>query len=174
MLVSKLMNPYSAQSLAFSTASALFVALYDLFQQFDDNLTDDGQIKKYDPYLNAFDVVNRLRKDRAKMVKDHETYKLLHLCLSNYGANRDFFNDLPRMKTSKRSKTSKEVKRAVLKPKTAQKANHQKEAKSTDVSKDVEYVYNTNDSADSNDEYVYNSDISGDYSVEYLLSLIHI
>ena len=39
-------------------------------------------------HIDVFGIVNRLRKDRDKMIEDFNTYKLLFRCINNYGLNR--------------------------------------------------------------------------------------
>ena len=71
------------------------------------------------------------------------------------------------IRVSKGSKSSNEVNRAVLKPKTTRNTSPQEETNATDESNN-EYVYSTDDSEDPNVEYVYNKDDSEDCSVEYV------
>ena len=47
---------------------ALFVAMYELMEQIDSSITEDNKIKNGAPIIDVFSIVNRLRKDRAKMI----------------------------------------------------------------------------------------------------------
>ena len=55
------------------------------------------------PNLNIFEKINDLRKDRAYMVNTYENYKLIFLCLDNYGKEKEFFDTI----VSKASSTSR-------------------------------------------------------------------
>ena len=67
---------------------ALFVVMYELMEQIDSSITEDKKVKNGAPDIDVFSIVNRLRKDRAKMIEDYETYKLLFHCIAFYGKNR--------------------------------------------------------------------------------------
>ena len=54
----------------------------------DESFTEHNELKKGAPDIDVFAIVNRLRKDRAKMIEDFSTYKLLFYCIGNYGKNR--------------------------------------------------------------------------------------
>ena len=68
--------------------SALFLIMYELMELIDESFTEDNNLKKGAPDIDVFPIVNRLRKDRAKMIEDFSTYKLLFYCIGNYGKNR--------------------------------------------------------------------------------------
>ena len=55
---------------------AVIVALLQLFETIDENLTDKNKLKTSAGKLDIFDTVNKLRMDRADMVANFEKYKL--------------------------------------------------------------------------------------------------
>jgi protein tyrosine phosphatase len=69
-------------------SSAAFLALYDLIQKVDESFNDNNELKRTVKKIDVFGTVNRLRKDRAGMISDYETYTLLFKSLEHYGANR--------------------------------------------------------------------------------------
>ena len=91
------------------SGASVFVALYDLLQKVDESFSPSNhQLKKSmstpeTPNLNIFEKVNDLRKDRAYMVNTYENYKLIFLCLDNYGKEKEFFDTI----VSKASTTSR-------------------------------------------------------------------
>ena len=82
--------------------SAIVVALLQLFEKVDDNLTDRNKLKKFAEKLDIFHTVNKLRMDRADMVSTFESYKLIYRCLEHYGNKRLVFQ---KMKPNGASKT---------------------------------------------------------------------
>ena len=77
-------------------ASAVFLALYEAMQEVDEAFTHDNQLKKSVNDIDVFAIVNRLRKDRDRMVEDYATYKALFRCLGYYGLHRVHLNQLGR------------------------------------------------------------------------------
>ena len=66
--------------------------MYEIMQELDESLTQDNQVKQCcNPEIDVFAIVNRLRKDRDKMVEDFATYKTVFQCLNHYGLNRELF-----------------------------------------------------------------------------------
>ena len=59
----------------------------------DESFTEDNKLKKGAPYIDVFPIVNRLRKDRSKMIENFETYKMLFYCIGNYGKNRIAYHE---------------------------------------------------------------------------------
>ena len=87
------------------SGGAVFVALYDLLQKIDENVNENHQPKKSAEALSIFQVVDGLRKDRVMMVNTFHIYKLLYFCLSQYGKNKEHFDNLkpkPSATTSQR------------------------------------------------------------------------
>ena len=82
--------------------SAIVVALLQLFEKVDDNLTDQNKLKKSAEKLDIFDTVNKLRMDRANMVSTFESYKLIYRYVEHYGNQRLVFQ---KMKPDGGSKT---------------------------------------------------------------------
>ena len=78
------------------------MALLQLFEQIDHNLTDQNTVKKSAEKLGIFDTVNKLRMDRADMVSTFESYKFIHQCVEHYGKQRLV---LQKMKPNDASKT---------------------------------------------------------------------
>ena len=72
--------------------SALFIIMYELMDKVDESFSDDGSLKKFVEDINVFNMVNQLRKDRANMIDDFNTYKLIFHCLSYYGKNGSSLN----------------------------------------------------------------------------------
>ena len=66
----------------------MFCVLYEVMELIDESFTEDNKLKKGAPDIDVFAIVNRLRKDRAKMIEDFSIYKLLFYCIGNYGKNR--------------------------------------------------------------------------------------
>ena len=81
--------------------SAVVVALLQLFEQIDDNLTEQNTLKKSAEKLDIFDTVNKLRMDRADMVSTFESYKLIYQCVEHYGNQRLVFQKMKSNDTSK-------------------------------------------------------------------------
>ena len=67
---------------------AVIVALLQLFETIDENLTDKNKLKSSAGELDIFDTVNKLRMDRANMVVSFEKYKLIYKCVEHYGHHR--------------------------------------------------------------------------------------
>ena len=88
--------------------SAAFLVLYEIMQNVDEAFTQDNQLKQSANYIDVFAIVNRLRKDRDRMIEDYNTYKLLFQCLEYYGTNREFLNQSLRKSMHKNTrKTNK-------------------------------------------------------------------
>ena len=68
--------------------AAVFISMYRLMQEIDDSFTENNELKQSVNQISVFHTVNDLRKDRARMIEDYPTYKLLHLCLAYYGSSR--------------------------------------------------------------------------------------
>ena len=68
--------------------SALFIALYEIFELVDESFDANNRLKKSATSMDVFAIVNRLRKDRAKMVEDLFTYNFLFDCINDYGKHR--------------------------------------------------------------------------------------
>lgn len=68
--------------------ASTFVALYDLFHQIDQGLSDDNIVKASAQNINIFNTVNQLRNDRANAIENFDTYRNLFYCLNHYGQNR--------------------------------------------------------------------------------------
>ena len=60
--------------------------------QIDEAFTHNDELKKSVVDVDPFAIVNRLRKDRDKMVEDYSNYKLIFQCLGYYGSNRRLLN----------------------------------------------------------------------------------
>ena len=73
---------------------AVIVALLQLFETIDENLTDENKPKTSTEKLDIFHTVNKLRMDRADMVANFETYKLIYQCVEHYGHQRLTFKKL--------------------------------------------------------------------------------
>ena len=67
---------------------AVFIALYEMFELVDESFDANNRLKKSATSIDVFAIVNRLRKDRAKMVENLFTYKFLFNCLNDYGKHR--------------------------------------------------------------------------------------
>jgi protein tyrosine phosphatase len=80
--------------------AAVFIALYELLQKVDENVNEHNQPKNLAEKVNIFQVVNKLRTDRVMMVSTFSKYQLLHLCLAEYGKNKDHFDSLKPKKSS--------------------------------------------------------------------------
>ena len=81
-------------------ASAVFLSMYEIMQELDESLTEDDQLKALsNPEIDVFGIVNRLRKDRDKMIEDYETFKVLFRCLNYYGSKRKVFKQVKLNKT---------------------------------------------------------------------------
>ena len=72
--------------------SALFIIMYELMEKVDESLSEDGSLKKFIEEIDVFKMVNQLRIDRANMIDDFDTYKLIFRCLGYYGPNRNTLN----------------------------------------------------------------------------------
>ena len=68
--------------------SAVFLSLYEIFQQIDESFTDAGQLKRSAQGVDVANIVNNLRNDRADMINNYQMYKLLFLSMGCYGSNR--------------------------------------------------------------------------------------
>ena len=77
-------------------AGAVFLAMYEAMQEVDEAFTHDNQLKKSASDIDVFSIVNRLRKDRDRMVEDYDTYKFIFKCLGYYGQNRRQLNQMER------------------------------------------------------------------------------
>ena len=87
------------------------MSFYELMQQIGEAFTHDDQLKKSVVDVDPFTIVNRLRKDRDKMVEDYATYKLLFQCLGYYGSNRRLLNQFvskTQIEKSKETRTNHE------------------------------------------------------------------
>ena len=73
---------------------AVIVALLQLFETIDENLTDENKPKTSAGKLDIFHNVNKLRMDRADMVANFESYKLIYQCVEHYGHQRLTFKKL--------------------------------------------------------------------------------
>ena len=91
---------------------AVIVALVQLFEKLDISLTAENKIKSTTETLNVFEIVNKLRMERAKMVATFEAYKLIYRCVEHYGYDRQAFLKLKPDDTQAKTATD-------LKPKTA-------------------------------------------------------
>ena len=67
---------------------AVFLIMYELLEQIDSSFKEDNTLKRGSPGIDIVPIVNRLRKDRAKMIEDYSTFQLLFYCIGNYGKNR--------------------------------------------------------------------------------------
>ena len=70
-------------------ASAVFLTMYEMMQEVDEAFTSDNKLKQSVTGVDVFAIVNRLRKDRDRMIEDFPSYKLLFHCLNFYGLNRN-------------------------------------------------------------------------------------
>ena len=82
--------------------SAAFLVLYHLLQKVDNSFTENNKIKSSVEKIDVFGTVNRLRNDRAGMIDNYATYKLLFLSLGYYGPNRCALNQLGPLKSSEK------------------------------------------------------------------------
>ena len=74
-------------------SSALFMVMYECMEEIDASFTEDNRLKKCAPDIDVFQIVNKLRKNRAKMIENFSTYKLLFHCINNYGKNRVSYHE---------------------------------------------------------------------------------
>ena len=89
-------------------ASAAFLVMYEIMQNVDEAFTQDNQLKQSANYIDVFAIVNRLRKDRERMIEDFTTYKLLFQCLEYYGTKREFLNrSIPKSMNKNTRETNK-------------------------------------------------------------------
>ena len=77
-------------------ASAVFLAMYETMQDVDEAFTHDNQLKQSAKDIDVFSIVNRLRKDRDKMIEDFANYQLIFKCLGYYGLNHKTLIQLKR------------------------------------------------------------------------------
>ena len=75
-------------------ASAVFLTMYEMMQEVDEAFTNDNELKQSVTGIDVFAIVNRLRKDRDRMIEDYSSYKLLFHCLNFYGLNRNKLNQI--------------------------------------------------------------------------------
>ena len=74
-------------------SSALFMAMYECMEEIDESFTEDNRLKKCPPDIDVFQIVNKMRKNRAKMIENFSIYKLLFHCINNYGKNRVSYHE---------------------------------------------------------------------------------
>ena len=121
------------------SGGAVFLSLYQMLQTLDKSLTDDNNMKRTTTDIDVFDTVNNLRKDRAYMIHNFATYKLLFLSLTYYGENRVGLKQLQsrNVATKCRSKPFHDTQKVKVtrKPKGAHNDSHN----ATDTDK-IEYV----------------------------------
>ena len=107
--------------------SAVIVSLLQLFEQIDDNLTDENKVKTSADDLDIIDTINKLRVDRANMVSSFEKYKLIYQCVEHYGNQRLAFKRV-RVDDSPTISVLSKVKTSTPKPKIAENIKNKKKA----------------------------------------------
>ena len=136
---------------------AVIVALLQLFETIDENLTDKNKLKSSAGKLDIFDTVNKLRMDRADMVANFEKYKLIYKCVEHYGHQRLALQKLRSDEILTKSASASKVKIATPKMNIAR--NIEMKNKPEEIGEEYvmhhDYVNDTNDSLDNiYDEYI--------------------
>ena len=132
---------------------AVIVALLQLFETIDENLTDKNKLKTSAGKLDIFDTVNKLRMDRADMVATFENYKLIYQCVEHYGHQRLELQKLRSDEILTKSASATKLKIATPKMRIARNIRIQNEPKVIDEEYVIHHDY-INDKDDSLD-YIY-------------------
>ena len=136
---------------------AVIVALLQLFETIDENLTDKNKLKSSAGKLDIFDTVNKLRMDRADMVASFEKYKLIYQCVAHYGHQRLALQKLRSDEILTKSASASKIKIATPKMNIAR--NMKMRNKPEEIGEEYvihqDYVNDTDDSLDNiYDEYI--------------------
>ena len=86
-----------------------------IFEKLDENLDENYRVKRWAEDVNIFETVNKLRQQRPHMINTFSNYRLLYLCLVQYGKNKAFYDNLKLKSSPVVSATKKKV---VIKKKT--------------------------------------------------------
>ena len=143
--------------------SAVFLVLYHLLQKVDNSFTENNKIKSSVEKIDVFGTVNRLRNDRAGMIDNYATYKLLFLSLGYYGPNRCALNQLGPLKSSEKS--TEHGSKGQHKLVSRKKQNDASYNKSPQILNDEESEYVNYEISDSESH-----DLFEDYYGEYVIS----
>ena len=134
--------------------SAVIVALLQLFESIDENLTEKNNLKTSAGKLDIFDTVNKLRMERADMVSNFERYKLIYQCVEHYGHHRLTLQKLRSDEILQKSASPSKIKIATPKMKFARNTKIPNQPK--EIGEEyVNYNDDTDDSLDNiYDEYL--------------------
>lgn len=144
--------------------AAVFLSLYDFLQKIDESFNENDELKQSAGSIDVFDTVNALRRDRAYMINNYSTYKLLFYCLEYYGYSRGLLRQLhskpmPSKSSSRIETVDTKVKRKVV---VKQKTGHADRGASNTTNDDtVQYIMDDesdSDSVDPFDEYYMEND----------------
>ena len=75
-------------------ATGVFVALYQLMENADENYAQSQSSENETLTLNMFLVVDELRKQRTQMVRTLPQYQFLCRCLQGYAQRLKFYSDV--------------------------------------------------------------------------------
>ena len=121
------------------SGGAVFLSLYQMLQTVDKSFSDDNNMKRTTTDIDVFDIVNNLRKDRAFMIPNFATYKLLFLSLKYYGEYRVGLKQLQSKNAATKSRSKPFHDTQMIKVTRKPKGAHNDSHNSTDTDQ-IEYV----------------------------------